>query len=217
MTIARPIAPAAARREAPQPGRGLQLVAAAGLILASPLMLVTAALVRLDLGSPVFYRQARAGLDGRSFEILKFRSMRNLRDAAGRPLPDGARTTAVGRVIRRLRLDETPQLLAILRGDMGLVGPRPLLPATVAGFGESGRRRGAVRPGLTGWAQVSGNTLLDDAEKLALDIWYLDHRSPMLDARILLETAATLLFGERIRPERVAAAMAHLATLEASS
>jgi lipopolysaccharide/colanic/teichoic acid biosynthesis glycosyltransferase len=135
--------------------------------------------------------------------------MTESRDAAGRLLPDEARLTALGRLIRRTRLDELPELWNILKGEMALIGPRPLLPATVASFGEAGRRRGMVRPGLTGWAQVNGNTLLSDADKLALDLWYVDHRSWRLDARIVVKTLGVVLFGERIAVPELEKARRH--------
>jgi lipopolysaccharide/colanic/teichoic acid biosynthesis glycosyltransferase len=138
------------------------------------------------------------GLGGEEFRLIKFRSMTDARDGAGCPLPDERRLTALGRLMRRTRLDELPELWNILKGEMSLIGPRPLLPATLAGFGEAGRRRGEVRPGLTGWAQVNGNTLLTDEDKLALDLWYIDHRSLRVDALILLRTVRVMLFGEKV-------------------
>jgi lipopolysaccharide/colanic/teichoic acid biosynthesis glycosyltransferase len=137
--------------------------------------------------------------------------MHDRRDADGQLLPDNRRETPVTRSIRRLRLDEIPQLLAILNGDMSFVGPRPLQPDTVAAFGALGHVRASVRPGLTGWAQVNGNTCLTDREKLALDIWYVDNWSRSLDARILLLTAAVMLRGERIQAKALRSAQAHLA------
>lgn len=172
---------------------------------------LTAMLVWGSLGRPLLYRQERSGLAGRPFVLVKFRTMHEGRDAAGELLPDRLRETAATRLIRRLRLDEAPQLLAILAGDMSFVGPRPLKPETVVGFGRLGEIRGEVRPGLTGWAQVNGNTRLSDAEKLALDVWYVDHRSVALDVRILFLTAVTLVRGERVRRLPLAEAQAHLA------
>ena len=166
------------------------------LVFALPAML-TAVLVWFSLGRPLLFRQIRSGLDGRLFTVVKFRTMHDFRDGDGRLLPDAERETACDPVYSRCALDEIPQLLAILAGDMNFVGPRPLQPATVATFGALGRVRCQVRPGLTGWAQVNGNTRLSDVEKLALDIWYIDHRSAALDMRILLLTAATLLRGEK--------------------
>jgi lipopolysaccharide/colanic/teichoic acid biosynthesis glycosyltransferase len=124
--------------------------------------------------------------------------MEDRRDATGRLLPDAARLRPCGRFLRRLRLDELPELWNVLRGDMALVGPRPLLPQDVAAMGADGERRGGVRPGLTGWAQVNGNTRLDTRDKLVLDLWYIEHRSLRLDLRIFLRTLATLIAGEQI-------------------
>jgi lipopolysaccharide/colanic/teichoic acid biosynthesis glycosyltransferase len=124
--------------------------------------------------------------------------MRNLKDSGGRLLDDGARLTLTGRVLRRTRLDELPELWNILRHEMNLVGPRPLLPETVAAMGEGGIVRGAVRPGLTGWAQVNGNALLRDVDKLALDVWYVRNRSLRLDLTIILKTLVVIFRGERI-------------------
>lgn len=167
----------------------------------------------LTIGRPILFRQVRVGRRGVHFNIEKFRTMTNERDALGRLLPDDARTPRLMRFIRRSRLDELPQLFAIIRGDMSLVGPRPLLPETVASFGRLGERRCAVAPGLTGWAQVNGNSRLDDGQKLALDLWYIDHQSFWLDLRILAMTLGVLLFGERVRQDRVAQAEAHCARL----
>jgi len=188
--------------------RGVALVALA--VMALPALL-TALLVWAALGRPLLFRQVRCGLARRPFALVKFRTMRDLRDAAGELLPDAQRETAVTRLIRRLRLDEIPQLLAIVSGEMRFIGPRPLKPETIEGFGALGEVRCSVPPGLSGWAQVNGNTRLSNAEKLALDIWYVDHRTPALDARILLLTVVTLLVGERVRPEALARAEAHLA------
>jgi lipopolysaccharide/colanic/teichoic acid biosynthesis glycosyltransferase len=180
------------------------------LILSLPLWLLVAALVWSNLGSPVFFTQTRSGLGGRVFVIRKFRTMRDTVGADGSPLPDPERLTPFGRFLRRTRLDELPQLLSIADGSMAFVGPRPLLPETVAHFGALGRVRSLVRPGLTGWAQVNGNTLLSNAEKLALDLWYIEHGTPRLDAKILLTTALLPFRGERIDARNIARAEADL-------
>ena len=174
------------------------------LTLAIPLLVVIAILLLLVLGRPILFRQDRAGLNARPFEMVKFRTMSLERDRSGKLLPDDQRLSTLGRLLRRSRLDELPELMNIARGDMAFVGPRPLLPDTIAAMGEGGKRRCAVRPGLTGWAQVSGNTLLSNREKLALDLWYVSHRSPMLDLEILIRTPAVLLLGERRHPKRLA-------------
>jgi lipopolysaccharide/colanic/teichoic acid biosynthesis glycosyltransferase len=173
---------------------------------------VTATLIWLSLGRPLLFRQMRSGLGGRPFTVVKFRTMHDLRDGDGNLLPDCKRETRITRSIRRLRLDEIPQLAAILNGDMSFVGPRPLPPATVASFGALGHVRCSVRPGLTGWAQVNGNTNLTNSEKLALDIWYVDHRSKSFDAWILLLTAAMILRGERVSTTALRSAQANLST-----
>lgn len=177
--------------------RGL---AAALLIPTLPLLAGLALGVRLSMGAPVLFRQERSGLDGETFTLLKLRSMREANGMDGRPLPDEARVTAFGRFLRRSRLDELPGLWNVARGEMTFVGPRPLLPETIAALGPRGIARGLMRPGLTGWAQVNGNTLLSLDEKIALDLWYVDHASPLLDARIVARTFWVMLGGERRSP-----------------
>lgn len=181
------------------------------LLAAVPVMALVAVSVGLFLGRPVLFRQRRAGLDGDVFELVKFRSMQDLRDGQGNILPDAARLTRFGRLLRRSRLDELPELWNIASGEMSFVGPRPLLPETVQNMGEGGKHRGQVRPGLTGWAQVNGNALLSDADKLALDIWYVDRRSLTRDLWIVLRTIATLFGGERISQRHVGRAYASVA------
>ncbi|MCC2981308.1 sugar transferase [Sphingomonas sp. IC4-52] len=185
-----------------------KIVAGVALILALPVMFAVGAVVLASLGRPVFFEQQRTGRDGKPFILRKFRTMREEYDTVGAPLSDAARLTSTGRFLRRTRLDELPQLFAILRGDMALVGPRPLLPETVASLGEAGRIRGRVRPGLTGWAQVNGNTLLSDAEKAALDGWYIANRSLRLDLSIVLRTIGTIFLGEHVRKDIIERAYA---------
>ena len=187
------------------------VLASAAIAIAAIPAILTAGAVWLTLGRPLLFRQFRCGLGGRAFSIVKFRTMHDVRDSEGRPLPDRERETAVTRFIRRMRFDEIPQLLAVLSGDLAFVGPRPLRPETIAAFGPLGVIRCAVLPGLTGWAQVNGNTRLSDREKLALDIWYVDHSSLGLDLKILLRTLNMLVFGERMDRGALAAAEAHLA------
>lgn len=188
-------------------GRAVAGVALAALALP---MAIIAGMLLVAQGRPILFRQARVGKGGRTFLVPKFRTMTDARDASGWLLPDDRRLTAAGRILRRLRLDELPQLQAIARGDMAFVGPRPLLPATIEGFGPLAMARCLVRPGLTGWAQVSGNTRLTEREKLALDLWYIDHRSAALDLRILLLTGLTVLRGERVDGARVRIAEAYV-------
>ena len=168
---------------------------AAALLLAgtAPLLAVSAALVRLRLGSPVLFVQERPGLLGRPFRLLKLRTMRHAVDRTGVQLPDEARLTALGRWLRALSLDELPQLVNVLRGDMSLVGPRPLLPAYLARYTPRQARRHEVKPGITGWAQVHGRNALDWETRFALDVWYVDHVSLAVDARILALTVLRLL------------------------
>ena len=175
-----------------------------------PLSAVTAAIVYICLGRPLVFRQRRAGLDMRTFDVIKFRTMTDARDMEGRPLPDEQRQTAGTAILRRLRLDELPQLLCVLRGDMSMVGPRPLPPETLKKFGDIGALRCNVRPGVTGWAQVNGNTRLSDEQKIALDIWYVDKKNLTMDFSILGKTVTTILLGERISAGNLQRASLHL-------
>ncbi len=156
-----------------------------GLALFSPLLVIVAFWVRRDLGTPVLFRQTRPGLHGRPFQMLKFRSMRDSLGHDGRLLPDEQRLTRFGRWLRASSLDELPELWNVLRGDMSLVGPRPLLTEYLELYTPEQARRHEVRPGVTGWAQVNGRNAITWNEKFALDVWYVDHRSLMLDMRIL--------------------------------
>ena len=176
------------------------------LILLLPLLAALSLLVICVLGRPILFQQRRSGLGGASFGMIKFRSMSMARDSDGNLLPDADRNRLIGRALRRSRLDELPELINIARGEMAFVGPRPLLPDTIADMGEEGRLRSSVRPGLTGWAQVSGNTLLSNREKLGLDLWYVTHRSRALDLQILARTPGVLIFGERRNNMRLAKA-----------
>ena len=177
--------------------RGKRALDLAIVLLASPiwlpLLLVVAVAVRLRLGSPVFFRQARAGLNDRSFELLKFRTMTDDRDANGHLLPDAQRLTSFGRWLRSTSLDELPELVNVLRGDMSVTGPRPLLIQYVPLYSANHRRRHEVRPGVTGLAQVSGRNALTWPERFDLDVWYVDHASLGLDMSILARTAGALL------------------------
>lgn len=169
-----------------------------GLLLLGPLLLVLALLVRLQLGTPVFFHQARPGLHGRPFEMVKFRTMRNALDCNGQPLPDQVRMTPLGRFLRATSLDELPELWNVLKGDMSLVGPRPLLMEYLPLYTAQQSRRHEVRPGITGWAQVNGRNAIAWEEKFALDVWYVDNRSFLLDLRILLLTVKKILIREGI-------------------
>lgn len=164
------------------------LVSASLLLLTLPLMLATALAVRLAMGDPVLLRQTRPGKDGVPFSFYKFRTMTEERDGAGRLLPDERRLTPFGHWLRATSLDELPQLVNVLRGDMSLVGPRPLLMEYMPLYSPQQARRHEVRPGITGWAQVNGRNALSWEERFRLDVWYVDHRSLLLDLRILLLT-----------------------------
>lgn len=172
--------------------------AAAGLALLSPVLAATALAVRLRLGSPVLFRQERPGLHGRPFMMYKFRTMRDGVDAAGDPLPDEARLTPLGRFLRSTSLDELPELWSVLRGEMSLVGPRPLLVEYLPLYTPEQARRHEVRPGITGWAQVNGRNAISWEEKFRYDVWYVDHRSLLLDLRILLLTLKKVFWREGI-------------------
>ncbi|MDW8213864.1 MAG: sugar transferase [Roseiflexaceae bacterium] len=163
-------------------------VASVALIALAPLLLVIAALVRLSLGTPVIFRQQRPGLHGKPFMLLKFRSMTDARDAQGNLLPDDQRLTRFGRFLRSSSLDELPELINVIRGEMSLVGPRPLLMEYLDRYTPEQMRRHAVRPGITGWAQVNGRNAINWEQKFALDVWYVDHLSFWLDLRILALT-----------------------------
>ena len=176
--------------------RAFDLAAACALVvLLSPVLAVVALLVRTRLGSPVLFRQERPGLHGRPFVLLKFRTMTDRRDANGVLLPDAARLTGLGRFLRRASLDELPELVNVLRGEMSLVGPRPLLMEYLPLYSPEQARRHEVRPGITGWTQVNGRNALTWERKFELDAWYVDHRSLRLDFQILLKTVSQVVSG----------------------
>ena len=163
-------------------------VTSVALTLLSPVIGAIAIAVRAKLGTPVLFRQRRPGLHGRPFTLVKFRTMRDAVDSSGRALPDDQRLTGLGRWLRSTSLDELPELWNVLRGDMSLVGPRPLLIQYLERYNSDQARRHEVKPGLTGWSQVNGRNALSWPEKLALDTWYVDHRSFTLDLKILAMT-----------------------------
>ena len=179
-------------------------VAAALLLL--PVALTIALLVRILLGSPVLFRQQRPGLGGRPFDMFKFRSMSDARDADGKLLPDDMRLGRFGSWLRASSLDELPELYNVLRGEMSLVGPRPLLMEYLPLYSDQQRRRHEVLPGITGWAQVNGRNALSWQEKFALDVWYVDHWSLGLDLRILWLTLLRVVASDGIAQEGQATA-----------
>jgi lipopolysaccharide/colanic/teichoic acid biosynthesis glycosyltransferase len=168
------------------------VVAAVALVLFSPVLVIVALLVRIKMGSPVLFRQTRPGLHGKAFEMIKFRSMLNAVDASGVPLADAQRLTGFGRFLRSSSLDELPELWNVLKGNMSLVGPRPLLMHYLPLYSSRQMRRQEVRPGITGWAQVNGRNALTWDDKFELDVWYVENRSMMLDFKILFLTLVTV-------------------------
>jgi lipopolysaccharide/colanic/teichoic acid biosynthesis glycosyltransferase len=167
--------------------------AAVGLVATAPVIAATAVAIRATMGSPVVFRQQRPGRHGRIFQIYKFRTMRDAVDAAGRPLPDAERLTPLGQFLRSTSLDELPQLWNVVRGELSLVGPRPLLVKYLERYSPEQARRHDVMPGITGWCQINGRNANDWNTKLALDTWYVDHWSLALDLRILARTLGAVL------------------------
>ncbi len=171
--------------------RVLDFVAAGlAIVFFFPLMLVVSALSYAYLGPPAIFRQKRPGLNGKVFELVKFRTMRNDKDEQGRLLPDEVRLTKYGRILRSLSLDELPQLINVLKGEMSLVGPRPLLVQYLDRYTPEQARRHEVRPGITGWAQVNGRNAVSWDERFTMDVWYVENLSFALDVRIVLMTLA---------------------------
>lgn len=185
--------------------RALDIVAASlGLIVTSPVLLLVFLLVRLKLGAPVIFSQDRPGLHGRIFRIHKFRTLTDGRGADGELLPDEARMTPFGRTLRATSLDELPELWNVLKGDMSLVGPRPLLVQYLPLYTAEQARRHEVRPGITGWAQINGRNATSWEERFRLDIWYVDHRGLKLDLKILAATITKVVRREGISADGAA-------------
>ena len=179
--------------------RGMDVVLASlGLTVSLPLLAGVAAAVRLRMGAPVMYRQVRIGLGTKQFRLWKFRTMTSERSADGQLLPDGERLTSLGRWLRETSLDELPQLLNVLAGEMSIVGPRPLLARYVPRYTPRQQLRHSVRPGLTGWAQVNGRNSLDWNSRLEMDAWYAENASLWLDIRIILTTVGLVLRHEAV-------------------
>jgi len=178
------------------------LVSAIALVILSPVLIIVALLVRAKLGSPVIFRQQRPGKDARIFTLYKYRTMRDSTPDSGAPsssvASDADRLTPFGRRLRSTSLDELPELFNVLVGDMSIVGPRPLLPEYLDRYNSEQARRHEVRPGITGWAQVNGRNAVSWTERFKMDVWYVDHRSFALDARILLKTVAAVVSREGV-------------------
>ena len=176
-------------------------VSASALLVLSPIMLILFILVNIKLGSPCLFRQQRPGLNGKIFEMLKFRSMRDAIDEQGEPLPDNERLTPFGLKLRSTSLDELPGLWSVLKGDMSLVGPRPLLVEYLPLYNQRQAKRHDVKPGITGWAQINGRNSLSWEEKFELDVWYVENRSFWLDIKILCLTVKKVLVKADISAE----------------
>lgn len=177
------------------------ILSLSGLIFLMPIYLVIIILVRTNLGSPIFFKQKRPGLNNKVFNIYKFRTMTNDHDHYGNLLPDETRLTKFGRFLRSTSLDELPSLWSVLKGDMSLIGPRPLLVEYLPFFSEKQARRHEVRPGITGWAQVNGRNAISWEEKFELDVWYVDNLSITIDIKILWLTIIRVLFRDGISPD----------------
>jgi lipopolysaccharide/colanic/teichoic acid biosynthesis glycosyltransferase len=177
------------------------ILSAIGLVVLAPVLAATALAVAAALGRPVLFRQVRPGLHGEPFRLIKFRTMLDSHDSSGKPLDDAQRLTRFGRFLRATSLDELPELWNVLKGDMSLVGPRPLLMSYLPLYTPEQARRHEVRPGLTGWTAVNGRNALNWDQKLALDTWYVDHRGLLLDLRILLMTVAKVVLRTGVAAE----------------
>ena len=171
------------------------------LVVLSPVYALTAYKVKNNLGSPVLFRQTRPGLDGKPFEMIKFRTMKDAIDSDGNPLPDSERLTDFGKALRNSSLDELPELWNVVKGDMSLVGPRPLLMEYLPLYSKEQARRHNVRPGITGYAQVNGRNAIGWDKKFELDTWYVDNQSLWLDIKILLKTVKMVLIKEDVNDE----------------
>jgi len=169
-----------------------------GILLLWPMLLLLALLVRINLGSPILFRQKRPGFQGRAFYIYKFRTMTDIKDKSGELLPDAERLTSFGSFMRRFSLDELPQLFNVLSGEMSLVGPRALLMEYLPLYNEDQTRRHEVKPGITGWAQVNGRNAISWEEKFSYDVWYVDHYSFLLDLKILWMTLLKVVRSEGV-------------------
>lgn len=168
------------------------------LLFLSPLILIIGVLIRFKLGTPIFFKQMRPGLNGTPFNLYKFRSMNNQKDNQGKLLPDHLRLTSFGNLLRKFSLDELPQLVNVVKGDLSLVGPRPLLMEYLPLYTVNQAKRHHVRPGITGWAQINGRNAITWEEKFKLDVWYVNHHTFLLDIKILLFTIFKVIQSEGI-------------------
>lgn len=176
-------------------------IASTALILLSPIYLIVAHKVKKNLGSPVLFRQVRPGLHGKPFEMIKFRTMKDALDAEGNPLPDSERLTPFGKMLRATSLDEMPELWNVIKGDMSIVGPRPLLMEYLPLYNEQQAKRHNVRPGITGYAQVNGRNAISWEKKFELDTWYVENQSLWLDFKIMLKTIKKVIAKDDISAE----------------
>ena len=174
------------------------VLSVAALVLLSPLLVFSAVVIRFKLGSPVLFRQQRPGLGGKGFVIYKFRTMTNEQDKSGKLLPDEQRLPAFGKFLRSTSLDELPELFNVLKGDMSIVGPRPLMMKYLGRYTPEQARRHEVKPGITGWAQINGRNAISWEDRFKLDVWYVDNQSLWLDLKILLRTIAAVFKREGI-------------------
>lgn len=198
--------------------RAFDIAASAyALIVLSPVFAITAHKVKKNLGSPVLFRQVRPGLDGKPFEMIKFRTMKDATDKDGNPLPDSERLTDFGKKLRATSLDELPELWNVLKGDMSLVGPRPLLMEYLPLYNAEQAKRHNVRPGITGYAQINGRNSLSWEEKFKLDTWYVEHQSFLLDMKILLKTVTKVLIKDGISAEGEATMSKFTGNMQVSS
>ena len=177
------------------------VIASIALILLSPVYFIVARKVKKNLGSPVLFRQVRPGLHGKPFEMIKFRSMKDALDTAGNPLPDSERLTPFGKMLRATSLDEMPELWNVIKGDMSIVGPRPLLMEYLPLYNSEQAKRHEVRPGITGYAQVNGRNAISWEKKFELDTWYVENQSLWLDFKIMLKTVKKVLAKDDISAE----------------
>ncbi|MBT2616206.1 MULTISPECIES: sugar transferase [unclassified Bacillus (in: firmicutes)] len=168
------------------------------LVILSPIMVIIGIFIKYNLGTPVLFKQTRPGFNGKPFTLYKFRSMNNQTDEQGKPLPDHLRLTRFGNALRKLSLDELPQLVNVVKGDLSLVGPRPLLMEYLPLYNDDQAKRHDVRPGITGWAQVNGRNAISWEEKFTLDVWYVNHQSLLLDFKILLLTIVKVVKSEGV-------------------